>query len=294
MRDSSHAGERAAAEVAVERLVRPFGFNLSHVERLLVTNGKVWQETAFEAEQRHRREHEAREKEAVLLKYGGLEGVCNWQPKETLLREAVYGRCTFGSNERSHWIESIDGWSIHSLDPLPQSARRCIETAFLLPKDVTTAHKEALYWQRRDRELGLVFDNTSDTQLDLPSYARLLIVEDLLISELRAISVQEILIRKFYVSTQFADDRLEKAILLDLMHLAATSPPKYVHSGHGPEKAKSTPSTASERRRAVEELLSNMDAASLSDREIARRTSVSPQTVGNIRRRLALQNVNLK
>jgi hypothetical protein len=47
--------------------------------------------------------------------------------------------------------------------------------------------------------------------------------------------------------------------------------------------------TARDRRAEVIRLLSNFNGPALSDREIARRVGVSPRTVGNIPRRLAVE-----
>jgi DNA-binding Lrp family transcriptional regulator len=49
--------------------------------------------------------------------------------------------------------------------------------------------------------------------------------------------------------------------------------------------------TASDRREEVIRLLSNVDTTTLADREIARMVGVSPQTVGNIRRRIIERDV---
>ena len=62
-------------------------------------------------------------------------------------------------------------------------------------------------------------------------------------------------------------------MIADLEHLV----PRSVPEGHSV--------TATARSAEVLRLLSDMQTAALPDREIARRTGVSPQTVGNIRRR---------
>ena len=76
-------------------------------------------------------------------------------------------------------------------------------------------------------------------------------------------------------------------MLADLEHLARTqtTPISPVQTGHH--------ATATARRAEVERLLSDPATATLPDRKIARRVGVSPQTVGNIRRRAGLQRASV-
>jgi DNA-binding CsgD family transcriptional regulator len=109
--------------------------------------------------------------------------------------------------------------------------------------------------------------------------------------DLRAQSIAEAVIRQEEIlKSDFYDQDPERALLADLEFLATreraiTEPPtpsksdKSVHFGRT--------KTATERRAEVVKLLSSLDAATMSDREIARRVGCGPQTVGNICRRIA-------
>jgi DNA invertase Pin-like site-specific DNA recombinase len=82
-------------------------------------------------------------------------------------------------------------------------------------------------------------------------------------------------------------EEVEEGLIEDLEHFAALEKSAGVHFGRAPGAHDTVPlRTATERRAEVKRLLSNVDTAHLSDREIARRVGVSPQTVGNIRRRM--------
>jgi DNA-binding CsgD family transcriptional regulator len=98
---------------------------------------------------------------------------------------------------------------------------------------------------------------------------------DALETGLRARSLEEIEIRlRHMIDRQYSMPEVDQAVLLDLQNLIAENAANGHHS-------------ATERRAEVEGMLSNSDTAALSDREIARRVGVSPQTVGNIRRRVS-------
>ena len=45
-----------------------------------------------------------------------------------------------------------------------------LSSAYPLPATITEAAAEYAMWERRNRDLGLVLEDTSDTQLDLPAY----------------------------------------------------------------------------------------------------------------------------
>jgi hypothetical protein len=122
--------------------------------------------------------------------------------------------------------------------------------------------------------------------LDMPAALRWDIVADLLRTGLPATSVADLRLRYQHMLDQsFIMPEMEPVILADLERLAALEAKADVQKGRA--AASDRPNrTARERNAEVRRCLSNMDAAPLSDREIARRVGVSPQTVGNIRRRM--------
>ena len=107
------------------------------------------------------------------------------------------------------------------------------------------------------------------------------IVADMLHHELRAASIGDAIarVRAILDSGMMASTEELEPVLADLEGLAAmpVEAAASVQTRHL--------STATARRADVLRLLSDPATAVLSDREIARRVGVSPQTVGNIRRR---------
>jgi prophage antirepressor-like protein len=82
-------------------------------------------------------------------------------------------------------------------------------------------------------------------------------------------------------------NEVDGGMLTDLEHLAASEKKAGVDFAHPSGAHDTVPlRTAAERRTKVKSLLSKRATAQLSDRELAQRVGVSPQTVGNIRRRM--------
>lgn len=201
--------------------------------------------------------------------------------REQQLRAAVRQWSTFHRPPR-RWTQAIDGWTLASLAEPPQRVLDALRGAYPLSDTTTAAAAEYAMWQRRDRDLGLMLGDTTDSQLDLPARLRQGIVERLLATGLRATSVADVLARQRYlVDLEESASEIERAVLLDLEHLTAAATP-----APAPAQAGQASSTAA-RRAEVLRLLSNLDTARLPDREIARRAGVSPQTVGSLRRKRA-------
>jgi hypothetical protein len=230
---------------------------------------------------------EAPEREAVLSRYSSMDAAIAPCEREVLLRMSVRKWAVFHDAPNQRWTKSIDGCRELWIREMTPRVRLALSTAYPLPGTVQQAKAEYDYWECRDRELGLVLEDTSDTQLDLAARGRREIVRDLLETGLRARTLGEVLIRQRHlVASESVMVEVEQAVLADLEHLAAmaaSTPDPAVHTGHAQAGQRET---ATDRRAEVIRLLSNVDTAYLSDREIARRVGVSPQTVGNIRRRL--------
>jgi len=294
---SSAPGEAAAARAQAQRIVERAGKTLADVPGLLgqapqqpkpapftfVDIGTPEGRAAYAAQAaRHkaaRDRREAPERAEVLQRYGTAEAALAWTMQEVQLRSAVRPWSTFQRAPNNHRTAAVDGWTLACLTNPPQRVLDALADAYSLPATIAEAATVYQAWQRRDRDLGLVLGDTTDTQLDLHAYLRGQIVEQLLATELRATTLADVLARQRYlVDLGWNSPKIEQAVLLDLEHLAgmASAPP--VQSGQVSTSPKA-------RRAEVLQLLSNVDTARLTDREIARRVGVSPQTVGNLRRK---------
>jgi hypothetical protein len=228
----------------------------------------------------------------VIRRYGSLENALSWQPNEQLLRAAVRKWSTLSGSGPDGRTQSIDGIDVKDYvmgRSVPKRVLSALSAAYPLPATITEAAAEYEFWTRRGRDLELVADFPMDEPLDFPCFLRLTIVERLIENGLRATSIAEILLRARHPGSQglAMSEEVEEGLIEDLKHFAALEKAAGVHFGRAPGAHDTVPlRTATERRAEVKRLLSNVDTAHLSDREIARRVGVSPQTVGNIRRRM--------
>jgi hypothetical protein len=311
MRGSAHAGERRNAEALAARLVHRFGYTVADVPALLrgekpaqpdtkqhqtsgQTSGFAANNMNDSARARARAEQEqkrhraqAPERAEVLRRYGGLEAVVAWTERERLLRAAVARWSKFHDWPLPGWTKSIDGYQ-HGIGKVSERVLRALSEAYPLPTTISAAAAEFAMWQRRQRDLMLVVENDLlESYLDMPAALRRDIVAALLQTGLRATAVSELVLRyRHMLDADFQMPEVEQAILTDLEHLAALEETAGVQNGRAAPASDRPTRTARERSAEVRRLLSNMDTARLSDREIARRVGVSPQTVGNIRRRM--------
>jgi hypothetical protein len=230
-------------------------------------------------------------RDEVLAKYGSEEAAQAPSPMEKDVEDAVAHLKRKVSKKYANGIfevESLDGWTDGS-EAAPDHVRRAVEEALPLPVTIQQAKAEYDLWEERDRELEAAYGRTGgNSYLSIACGLRRTIVCELLETGLRARTITDALARQRYlVMREFSMPEVEKAVLADLEHLAAMAemaPERSVQTGHVHNGQRET---TTDRRAEVIRLLSNVDTAHLSDREIARRVGVSPQTVGNIRRRLA-------
>jgi mannose-6-phosphate isomerase-like protein (cupin superfamily) len=238
-----------------------------------------------------------------MARHGGREAVLAPCSREKLLRAAVarWSQSQEPPNER--WTRSLSGWTSASLPRhMPPEVKRAVETAYSLPTTVAGALAELEYWERRGQEIATVRDQDQPvadadadsgaidptSQLDLPAYARAIVIRRLVEHGLRASTIQDALARaEYWRAHSGRGSWVEAAILADLRHLASMDRTTREQEGEVTSIGQPTHfRTASERREEVVRLLSDPATAALPDREIARRVGVSPQTVGNLRRRV--------
>jgi hypothetical protein len=311
-RSSNHEGEARAAENRAEHIVKPYGYGLEDVPELLREAASKptaalqpgWQRSAGfsfynlydlaqaaadEEKQRGKRSAAAAERADVIRRYGSLEKARSWQPNEQLLRSAVH-QWSIRLGGKTQLIAGISVQDYAAGRSVPKTVLDALSAAYPLPATISVAAAEYEYWRTRRRDLELVADFEADEYLDFPCVLRWKLVEKLLENGLRATSISEILMRLRHPRNQGLGlyKAVEDALLQDLEHFDALEKAQYVQFGHVPSGRhdKFYRQTASERREHVKSLLSKVDAKQLSNREIARRTGVSPQTVGNIRRRI--------
>ncbi|MFV3128456.1 DUF2786 domain-containing protein [Niveispirillum sp. KHB5.9] len=236
--------------------------------------------------------------QVVLGRHGGRDAVLAPCSREKLLRTAVARWSVAQDAPNERWTRSLSGWTSASLPRhMPPEIRRAVETAYSLPTSVAGAMAELEYWERRGAEIAsmrgmdgqVVADDVDPTlHLDLPAYARAIAIRRLVEHGLRAANIQDALARaEYWRAHSGRGSWVEAAILADLRHLAGLD--RAARGQDGNDADGGQPShfrTASERREEVIRILADPAMAALPDREIARRVGVSPQTVGNLRRRV--------
>jgi len=264
--------------------------------------GMTWEsKAAYEdycARQKAQREAEraryAPQRSAVLAKYGSELAAIARDPREQALHDAAWPWL-----EGPHvpdapyeylagrWHDSMGGWKRYDFGKHPVAeCRAAIEVALPMPSTVREARDELRYWDDRDHEICHALECWGDEQLDLPAAYRRSLVIKLYRDELPVVTLDDLHIRlQFAASSEWKADAAEVAVSnLDaferLVVNGASVPPCRAESVQTEQ-----PRTASARRRAVLDLLSNPNTATLADREIARRAGVSPSTVGALRRK---------
>jgi len=177
------------------------------------------------AEYAERERREAEELAAILARYGSEEAALAPCEREKVLIAATAHlvRMEWKNYANGRFeIETLDGWHDGIAQEIPASVVQAVSAAYSLPATVTEAYAEWQYWEGRDREIGLINDNTGDTNLGLAAEARREVVRRLFKTELRARSLAEVILRQRVVveSEVSAEREHEQAILADLEALA--------------------------------------------------------------------------
>ncbi len=312
--DSSNEGEAAAAIESARRLLARDGKRFADLATMLMEAGTPpppappppapppaparSDAPPPRPDFRGRRSRTGVDAQAVLDRHGGREAVMAPCSREKLLRAAVARWSVAQDPPHERWTHSLSGWTSASLPRhMPPEIRRAVETAFSLPISVAGAMAELDYWEKRGAEIAamrgldgqVVADDGDPTlHLDLPAYARAIVIRRLVEHSLRAATIQDALARaEYWRAHSGRGSWVEAAILADLRHLAGLERTTRGPDGKDADGGQPTHfRTASERREEVMRMLADTELAALPDREIARRVGVSPQTVGNLRRRV--------
>ncbi len=220
---------------------------------------------------------------AVLWRYGSLEAATQPTPIERAVDEAV--KRFRGGGKAAAQGRHADYPGRNACDRVPKDGDDAVRAAWPLPSTMSEAKGELDLWQEREQDLRAVWLDPWDITRPSPACGlRWDIVRDLLRTGLRAQTLADVLVRqRWLIDSDMFDMETDDAVLADLEHLCELQ--AAVQTGQAAQPASHT---AGQRRNQVLALLSNMDTAALSDREIARRVRCSPQTVSNHRRRMFL------
>ena len=257
---------------------------------------------AERAERETKRQAKCRE---LLAEYGSEDAVWAATDREAALRRAC--EPLLGSGQTWNTIYQLDGWgSFESRSQMPGSVRRAVTEAWLLPTTVAEAWAEYEAAEKLDNDrCAFCPDYTPHTWAE----ARRYILEDLC-QTLPARSLHDLRCRLSWMEhvarLDIARSWEEQAPTLqtlradiERMGTRIRGEDADVQTGHGdvcsPDLGTAAPPvhsgqqrrTNANKRRDVLALLNAESSGTgpLTDREIARRVGVSPQTVGNIRRR---------
>lgn len=300
-------GERAAAKARASKIADRAGMTLSEAASKLDTPKKPKSANFFEgfddrmeakypgwkareAAARAERENERLRKCRELLKeFGSEDAIFAATEQEHLLRamlEPLADRSEY-SNSTDTYISGYAGWICR--EPTPK-LWEALELAYALPPNAQGAWAEHERW-RHLTDARYVFDTMYETPIWVR--AREAALEHLL-DTLPARNADDFGARLLWLEElngrEYSRDVHEDAALISTMradfnalssagNLFTTSAP----DAPLPETVKTGRRTNADKRAAV---LSMLDTnPEFSDREISRRTGVSPQTVGNWRRR---------
>ena len=255
------------------------------------------------AREKARREAErvryAPQRAAVLEKYGSELAAIARDPREQALHDAaapwLEGPHVPDAGYEylaGRWHDSMGGWTRYGSGHPVAECRAIVEAALPLPRTVREARDELRYWDARDDEISHALECWGDEQLDLPASYRRSLVVTLYRDTLPIVTLDDLHIRlQFAADSTWKADAAEVAVSnldgFERLVLNGTGvPPRAPDSSNLDSVQFERPRTASARRRAVLDMVSDLDTANLSDREIARRAGVSASTVGAARRKL--------
>ncbi|KAB0571090.1 helix-turn-helix domain-containing protein [Brucella pituitosa] len=293
-------GERAAAKARASKIAAKAGLSFNDaVSKLDAPMQQPKPKNIFEdffnspdmkAQRSDRQRKDALKRELVLEEYGSIKAVFDPKPWEVALRMAIEPfsvvmsyACTSGVQRQ--YTAFMDGEQAGIMLRGTERAKSAIASAFPMPTTIQAAMDEIKAWNKQRWDRALFFEYYEQ---EPEVYVRQRLVEDF-IERQPVQSWDDMEARfawkKYEFESQWIEpteredpfmDRIEAdfTILRDLYESgnphAAT-----VQNGHW---------TNADKRAAVLSMLDTQPE--LSDREISRRLGVSPQTVGNWRRRI--------
>lgn len=221
-------------------------------------------------------------RQSVIAKYGSeAAALC-----PTPLEQAINDACKPLIRVRAGYPDDLDGCNPFRFGILPARVVAVLKAAVPMPRTLQKAASEVAFWKERDNEIQSIMEGCPiEQRLSLACEARRRMVMDALRYDIRAVSTADAIFRvEFLLNSGMHNTGKElQPALDDLRALAAGEEKRQAMV----QKHSSATSSVSARRSEVIRLLSHPATATLADREIARQVGVSPQTVGNLRRKLA-------
>ena len=287
MDDSLFEHERITARERATELAEKHGWRFEEALRSIPrakprdpppTRADAYAADALAAAERERQEARQREQQARLAPliklYGSIGAALAPCWRERLLLDAVARWRVAWPRPDQRWTLSVDGAS--STMDTPDRVRRALSSAYPLPPTFADARIEYNYWKTRDKELGLILNDSTDiskeTHLDLVAWMRQRIVSNLYYHGLAAATLQELEQRAIAISEMDSQPlpREWDRVCSDIAFLAA----RERDDGQLHRTFRVVDRIRAELQRDKERF----------DREIARIVGCSPTTVGRVRR----------
>ncbi|MFP5077031.1 transposase [Rhizobium sp. YIM 134829] len=297
MKEGATEGERAAARSRAEAIAKGAGLTLAQAVSKLSGQPEPkkagffdgfddWmeeREPGYKAKQARERSEREMKRQArcreLLAEYGSEDAVFADTKQEELLRAALHplaDRSRF-SNSHETYVSGYAGWQSGNPPPVVWGA---LQRAYPLPTEVTAVWAEYLAWEKL-RDDRSAFEPHYDAPIWI--YARQAALEHLL-DTMPALDFQGYAARLEWMShlNYYGRSRGDEkdAILIavlrsDLSRLSGSVQARCAQSEHR---------TTADKAAAIRSML--RADPNLSNREVARRLGVSPQTVGTWRKKM--------
>lgn len=293
-------GERAAAKARASKIAAKAGMSLNDaVSKLDAPIQQPKPKNIFEdffnspemkAQRSDRQRKDALKRELVLNEYGSIKAVFDPTPWDVALRKAIEPfsvvmsyACTSGVQRQ--YTSFMDGEQAGIMLKGTERAKSAIASAFPIPTTIQKAMDEIKAWNKLRWDRGLFFEHYEP---EPEVYVRQRLVEAFIESapvkswnDLEArFAWKKYEFESQWIEPTERDDPFMDRVEADFIILRDL----YENSNPQAATVQNRHRTNADKRAAV---VSILDAQpELSDREISRRLGVSPQTVGNWRRRI--------